>query len=508
MKGVGFWFWGFFAGLVGLALPSPAGAGKADDTLNVAFKSEITTLDYFKVTEREGYVVARLIFDGLVYKDIRTGKFEPALAKSYKVVDDKTIDFELRQGVKFHDGSVLTADDVVYTLNLVSSKEYNARFQLSVRWIDKAEKLGPYQVRLRTKYPYPLALEMLSVLVPIYPQKYYEKAGPAGMGTKPVGTGPYRLVELTPGTRFALKRFDGHYPESPKGRPAIENVVVRVLPEANTQYAEIINGKLDWIWRVPPDAAKNLSRQPRVTIQSTEIMRFAFIGLNPHFNGGKTPLADVRVRQAINHAINKKAIVKALVGGASNAIDTACNPLQFGCATDVQTYPYDPAKAKKLLADAGYADGFQIELTVALIPRPQSEAILSQLAAVGIRATLNEQQYAPAMSAWRADKTPMLLGSWGSYGVGDAGFSTNIWFSGTSDDRMKDAVVTEAVKAAEGSLDPEFRKRKYAAALKVIAEKAYWAPLWTYNVNTAQSKDLDFTFSPDEFAEFYKAKWK
>jgi len=493
---------------LGLALCGNVHAGKADDTLNVAFTSEITTLDYFKVTEREGYEIARLIFDGLIYKDNKTGVFEPLLAKSYKIVDDKTIDFELRQGVKFHDGETMTADDVVYTLNMASKKEYGARFQLSVQWIDRAEKLGDYSVRVHSKYPYPLALEMLSVLVPIYPQKYYEKVGPSGMGSHPVGTGPYQLVSMEPGKRYVLKRFPGYFTGGPKGPASIENIIVRVLPEANTQYAELLNGKLDWIWRIPTDAARNLERQARVDVQSTEIMRFAFIDLNPKFADGKTPLADVRVRRALNHAIDKRAIVKSLVGGASNAIDGACNPMQFGCTKDIARYPYDPGQAKKLLAEAGYKDGLDLELTAALIPRAQTEAIAAQLKAVGVRATLNEQQYAPAMTAWRTDKIPLLLGSWGSYGVGDSGFSTGIWFAGSDDDRVKDPAVVAALKMADSTLDQELRKKKFAEAQKIIAEQAYLVPLWTYNVYTAQSKDLDFSFSPDEFAEFYRAKWK
>jgi peptide/nickel transport system substrate-binding protein len=496
------------AALIAACVASPTMAGKSDDTLNVAFKSEITTLDYYKITEREGYTIGRLIFDGLVYKDNATGRFEPLLAESYKIVNDTTIDFELRQGVRFHDGSTMTADDVVYTLNMVSKKEFGARFQLSVQWIDRAEKLGEYSVRLHSKYPYPMAMEMLSVLVPIYPKKYYERVGAAGMATKPVGAGPYRLVSLEPGTRFVLKRFDDYYADSPKGRPAIENIVVRVLPEVNTQYAELMNGKLDWIWRVPPDTIRSLARNPRIQVQSTGIMRFAFMALNPHFGDDKSPLADVRVRRALNYAIDKQAIVKSLVGGASVPIDAACNPMQFGCAKDISRYPYNPERARKLLAAAGYKDGFSLEITGALIPRAQYEALLAQLGAVGVRATVNEQQYAPAMTAWRADKSPVLLGSWGSYGVGDCGFSTDIWFSGTSDDRWKDARVQGALKAASSSLDQGLRKRKFAEAQEIIADQAYWVPLWTYNVNTAQNKDLDFALSPDEFAEFYRAKWK
>lgn len=483
-------------------------AGKADDTLNAAFSLEITTLDNYKESGREGLLLARLIYDSLLFKDMTTGEFKPALAKSFTVVDNKTIDFDLRENVKFHDGTKMTADDVVYTLNLVSSKDYNARYQIAVGWIEKVEKLGDYKVRLRMKNPYPLALEMLAGNLPIYPKAYYEKIGPEGMGVKPVGTGPYKLVELTPGTRFVFERFEEYYNDSPKGPPPIRRVVVRVLPEANTQYAELINGQLDWIWRVPPDDARNLARQKNIEIQSTQIMRYAYIGINPGFGDGKSPFADVRVRRAINHAINRPGIVKALVGGASTVIHSACNPLQFGCTTDVAKYDYSEKTAKALLAEAGYPDGFATELLVASVPRVHAEAIAANLAKVGIRANLNEQQYAAALSAWREGKSPLFLVNWGSYGIGDVGMSTSQFFSGTGDDLIRDPELISLLKEADTSLDRKLRQDNYAKALRKIADQAYMVPLWTYSVNTAQNKDLDFTLDADEFAQFFRAKWK
>jgi peptide/nickel transport system substrate-binding protein len=489
-------------------LATPAWAGKADDTLNAAFTGEVTTLDNYKESGREGLVVARLIYDGLLSKDFATGSFKPELAESYKFVDDKTIDFKLRQGVKFHNGQTLTADDVVYTLNLVSSKEYNARYQIAVEWIEKAEKLSEYEVRLRMKYSNPLALEMLAGNLPIYPKAYYEQVGSQGMGVKPVGTGPYKVIEATPGTRFVLQRNEDYFEGSPKGKAQIKNLIVRILPEANTQYAELINGGLDWIWRVPPDDAKNLSRRPNVDIRSAEIMRFAYLALNPKVDGGKTPLADVRVRQAINYAINRPGIVKALIGGASKVVYTACNPIQFGCDTDVPKYDYNQAKAKELLKEAGYPDGFKIDMVLASMPRIQAEAITANLSKVGIQVTLNEQQYAPAISLWRDGRAPLFMVNWGSYGVGDVGLSVGQFFSGTGDDLYKDPEIVPMLKQANSSVDASLRKENYAKALKRIAEQAYWVPLWTYSVTTAQNKDLELSLNPDEFVDFYKAHWK
>jgi len=491
-----------------VAVAAPVWAGKGDDTLNVAFSQEITSLDNYQEPSREGLILARLIYDSLLSRDMKTGEFKPELAKSYRYVDDKTLEFELRQGVKFHDGSTMTADDVVYTLNLVSSKEYNARYQIAVSWIDKAEKVDDYKVRLTMKKPYPLALEMLAGNLPIYPKAYYEKAGPGGMGAKPVGSGPYKLVELTPGSRFVFERFDGYYADSPKGRAKIKRVVVRIQPEANTQYAELSNGQLDWIWRVPPDAARNLARRPNLEVKSTEILRFAYVTFFPGFNDGKSPVADVRVRRALNHAIDRQAIIKAFVGGASKAINTACNPLQFGCSTDVTAYSFDPAKAKQLLAGAGYPNGFSIDLLSAGNPSAQVEAIVANFAKIGVKANIVDQQFASALGNWRDGKYAMFMINWGSYGIADSSMSTSPFFTGTPDDRVKDPELMKLLKEADSSVDPELRKQNFAAALRKIADQAYWLPLWTFSITTAQNKELDFSLDADEFARFYTAHWK
>lgn len=484
-------------------------AGKADDTLNAAFEEEVSTLDGYKEISRSGLILARMLYDNLLMKDIKTGEFRPALAESFKIVDDKTIDFVIRKGVKFHDGKELTADDVEYTLNQVTKKEYNTRYQITVNWIDVVEKTGPYSVRIRMKSVYPLALEMLAGPLPIYPKHHLEVVGSAGMSAKPIGTGPYRLVEMTTGTRFVLERFDQHYADSPKGRPAIKRLVVKVLPEANVQYAELMNGQLDWIWRVPQDASKRLSSRSNLTVKSAPILRFAFMGMNPNYNGGKTPVADVRVRQAINHAVNKDSIIKALVGGASESIAAACHPIAFACSQDVTKYTYDPNKAKALLAEAGYPNGFPLELLTATnFPRAQVEAIAANLTAVGIETSINEQQSAVMRTNYLDGKAPTYLSSWGAYGIADAGLGTSPFFGGTGDDVVKDPQVVAELKAADSTLDREVRKKHYEAAQKRVANQAYWLPLWAFSVNTAQSSNLSLDVDPDEFVPFYKAAWK
>jgi len=490
----------FVSGVLGHA----AHAGKADNTLNIAFDAAPATLDAYKESDRPGLALARMLFTGLLQKNHDTGEFGPGLATSYRFIDDTTIELVLREGVKFHDGTALTMDDVLYTLNLVSSESYQARFQNQVTWIAKAEQVAANTLRINMKFPYPLALEMLSENLPIYPRKFYE-ASQSDMGVKPTGTGPYRLAESQPGSRYVFERFDGYF----GSLPAIEKLVVRILPDANTQYAELLSGGLDWIWRVPPDAAKRLAQSRALQVKSSSIMRISYISLNPGYDGGKSPLASRAVRQAINHAIDRESIRRALVGGASRLTNAACNPAQFGCAaSQVRGYDYDPARAKQLLAEAGYGNGFDVELVVATPPRAILEAVAANLGEVGIRVRLIEQQFGTAMTNWRDGKIAMLSSNWGSYGIADAALSTSNFFRGGPDDQARHPAVIKHLDVADTSVDRDLRLEHYAAAQKIIAEEAYWVPLWNHSLNAAQSKDLNFSVDGDEFPRFYKATWQ
>ena len=493
---------------LGLACATPAIAGKADDTLNVAVAFEPEPLDNYKIAGREGLILARHVFDGLLYKDLDTGDIKPALAKAWRFVNPTTMEFDLREGVTFHNGASFDADDVVYTLNTVVDPAYGARYRLAVDWIKNVEKLDKFKIRINMSKPFAGAVEMLADALSIYPQAYFKEAGSGGMAAKPIGTGPYRLMEMTPGTRYVLERFDAHYADSPKGKPAIKRIVVRTIPEMNTQYAELASGRLDWIWRIPPDQARRMGSMANISIVSAPIMRVAYVGMAV---GGKSKdfaTKDRRVRQAINHAVNRQPILDAFVGGASQVLHAACNPKQFGCITDVTRYAYDPEKAKALLAQAGHGGGLALEMIFAGMPRPVAEAIANDLGKVGIKVTLNEQQYAPAVQKWRAGDLPLFLANWGSYGVGDVVFLGGNFFGGDADDLIDDAEVKGWLQIADTSPDPVVRKDNYAKAFRKIAAEAYWLPLYDFNVNYGMSKDLQFTPHPDEFARWFLARWK
>ncbi|MGH1445533.1 MAG: ABC transporter substrate-binding protein [Cognatishimia sp.] len=489
-----------------LMMGSPVLADKASNTLNVAFAAEPEPLDTYKIAGRQGLILARHIYDGLLYKNLDTGEIVPALAESWEFTGPLTMEFTLRQGVKFHNGADFTADDVVTTLNTVITPEYGTRYSISVDWIESVEKLDDYKVRINMSKPFAGAVEMLADALPMYPHAFFSENGSAGMAATPIGTGPYKLVSQEAGIRYDMELFEGHYEGSPKGGATIDKIVVRTMPEMNTQFAELMSGDLDWIWRIPPDQASRL--EGRVQIVSAPIMRIGYVGFAPEALAGDSPVADKRVRQALIHATNRGAIVDAFAGGASKVLNTPCNPAQFGCEQDVAKYEYSPEKARALLAEAGYADGFELEMVFAAMPRPTAEAVAADLAKVGVTLVLNEQQYSAGIGKWRAKELPAFFSNWGSYGIGDTAFILSNFFGGGADDLVQDADLAKWLGEADTASDRDVRAENYSMAVKKIADEAYWMPMYNFNVNYGLSSELNFTPHPDEFARWWMASWK
>ncbi len=498
--------------LVGVAaavvLASSAWAGKKDDTLRYASNLEVESVDAYFNNVREGVVLARLIWDQLLWRNPKTGKHEPMLAKSFHWASPTELDMELRQGVTFHNGEKFDADDVVFTLNFVSDPANKAVTQSNVTWIRNAEKRGDYAVRIHLKAPFPAALEYLAGPIPIYPNEYYQQVGPKGMGIKPVGTGPYRVVEVQPGKSVRMERNTAYFKDSPQGQPTIGKVEFRTIPDVNTQVAELMTGGVDWIWRVPKDQIENLARVPDLQTLSGEIMRVAFLGMDSTGRTPDVPTSRQPVREAIAHAVNREAIRHNMIGDQARIVNTPCFPQQFGCTDQgVRRFAYDPALAKKLLAEAGYPNGFSIDL-YAYGERPYVEAIIGDLRAVGITANLRFLQVATWRDEVRAGRAHLYYGTWGSFSIMDVSAFTGNYFKFLADDTARDPQVRDWLNAADNSIEPKLRQDNYRKALQRIEEKAYWLPLFTYTVNYAFTKDLEFVSHVDEVPRFVNARWK
>lgn len=504
------------SGLAGLlaviaiaGVPHTAVAGKSNDTLIYASDSEPENVSPYHNNLREGVIIARHVFDNLIYRDPATGKYMPQLATGWTWTDPQTLDLTIRKGVTFHNGDPLTADDVVFTLNYAVSPEAKVITKQNVGWIKSAEKIGEDKVRIHLVGPFPAAIEYLAGPVPIYPANYFKKIGLDGFAKAPIGSGPYKVTAVTLGKGVTMEKNTNYWKDSPLGRPSIGKVVFRVIPDAETRLAELMTGGVDWIWRVPQDQATQLKSAPNVTVLSAETMRVGFLqfdalGQSP----SAAPFKDARVRQAVAYAIDRKSMLDNLVGGRARIMHSACFIDQFGCTNKgVPRYDYNPAKAKELLKQAGYPNGFKTDI-YAYREREYAEAAIGYLRAVGIDARLNYLKYAAMRDAHRAGKTPITFQTWGSFSVADASAFTGVWFKGDADDSSRDAEVSSLLKDADTSVDTDKRLKTYQEALKVIAEKAYLFPLFSYPANYAFTSDLTFTAQPDELPRFYEARWK
>lgn len=486
---------------------SAAFAGKSDDTAYVAFSKEIENVDSYFNSAREGVVLQRSIWDGLIYRDPASNEYKGNLATEWKWIDDLTLELKLREGVTFHNGEAFDADDVVYTVNFVADKANGVKTQRNVNWMKSAEKIDSHTVRIILKAAFPAAIEFLAGPVSIYPNEYYAKVGSKGMGLAPVGTGPYKVTSVDVGKHYVLEKFEGYH-DSPKGQPSIAKIDIRTIPEMNTQMAELFNGTLDFIWQVPADQAGKLDALGKYTVANESTMRIGYLSLDAAGRSGEgNPFTDVRVRQAVAHAIDRPTMVKALLKGKSKVVNSACFPSQFGCEQALTSYEYDPEKAKALLAEAGYPDGFSTEF-YAYRNRDYAEALANFLGKVGIKTNFNMLKYSALREIRMKSGTPITFQTWGSYSINDVSAITSQFFKHGSLDDARDDEVKSWLDIADSSTTPETRLENYSKALKKIADEAYWVPLFSYNTNYVFSKEMAFTPTADELVRFSQMSWK
>ena len=281
------------------------------------------------------------------------------------------------------------------------------------------------------------------------------------------------------------------------------------MPDAATEMAELLGGRADWIWKFSPDQFDSVGRMPNLQAVRAESMRIQFLSMDgAGRTGADNPLTKEKVREAIFHAIDRPTMAKQLMQGGSRAIDAPCFPTQFGCdAAAAVRYPYDPAKAKQLLADAGYPNGFDSELVTSDLPQ-WAGAMQGYLKAVGINVKLSVLQVGAYVQRSLAGQNPFDFASWGSYSVNDVSAILPNFFTFTGNDYTRDPELKKLVEAGSATVDPDQRRKAYSAAIKLITEKAYWMPMFTHSVTYGFSKQLNFKPYPDELPRFFLASWK
>jgi len=491
-----------------LLVTSPAFAQKSADTLRVSWREAIPDIDPYHNPLRNGLVVAHQAWDGLITRDPQTFALRPLLAMAWKFVDDTTIEFELRPGVIFHNGDRFTADDVVYTVAQATGEDPAVAVPSNYSWLAGAEKIDDLHVRLRLKRVFPAALEYLALTLPILPRDYRTRVGPAGFSRFPVGTGPYRVARAQPDL-IALERFDAYFAGSPKGRAAIAHVAIHQGGDADSELDDLLSGRADWIWSYLPDRGAEILRNPALTELRAESMRVGYLSMDAAGRSGTdNPLTKLKVRQAIVAAVDRATIARTLVQGGSRIPDAPCFPTQFGCDAAAAVHAdYDPARARVLLAEAGYPEGFDTELVSYVLPEI-TRAVAANLASVGIRAKVSQPTLAEAIQRAAAGQAPLFMGSWGSYSINDVSAILPYFFSGGDNDYARSPEVQALIEQAGATTDVDRRRAAYGRAIRLITEQALWLPLHTYVTPYAMTRQLSFKPTADELPRFYLASWR
>jgi peptide/nickel transport system substrate-binding protein len=322
------------------------------DTLTVAVASDMTSMDPHVGKEIAAVVVTNNIFATLVSLTPE-GEVAPYIAESWTQVDEKTFDFTIRKDIKWHDGSVLTPDDVVFSLNRAINSPYVSYI---VNYIEKVEKVGEL-VRVTLKAPYVGALINLAIpFAAIVPQKVVED-DPDGFVMNPIGCGPYKFVEWQQGNYVKITRFDDYF----LGPAKTKDIIFRIIPEATQRTIALENGEVDLVYDLPVNDLARVEDDPNLQLFSNPSLTTWYVSMNVE----DPILSNKKVRQAIRYAVDTQAIIDSVLYGAGAPANSIVPPAARGYVKDAPYYKQDIEKAKQLLAEAGYPNGIKLKLAVA-----------------------------------------------------------------------------------------------------------------------------------------------
>jgi peptide/nickel transport system substrate-binding protein len=334
------------------------------------------TLDPHKEFAEKNHTLLQQIYEGLVRLDVR-GRVEPALAVSWERLGPLRVRFHLRRGVRFHDGEPFDAEAVRFSIARYLDPKTGFPARGFIDSISHAEVVDPTTVDIVTKYPDGLLLNRLAGFVLIVPPGLLKKEGEDALETRPVGTGPFRFVRWDRGNRIVLERNPAYWM---RGYPKVDRLVFRFLP-ADRQFQALKSGEIDIDTEFPGTMTTAAMRTGVLKIIKTP----TFYTVTASLNTDRPPLSDLRVRQALNYAIDKQDLIRYDLLGNGRVLATVTMPGEQGHDADLKPYPYDLAKAHKMLAEAGKTDGFALEVLVKAQGERAARILAAELARVGVR---------------------------------------------------------------------------------------------------------------------------
>lgn len=469
---------------------APASGPREGGTVIVGLQAEPTTLDAPQLSDYNTARAAMGMYDSLTrFKDEST-EIEPGLAESWEISDDGLVyTLHLRQGVKFHDGADFNAEAVKFNIERQIVPDHPAAesgefpyAEFTWGMLDKVEVVDDTTVKLTLKERFAPFLNHLAMhpAAMVSPEAINQHG--KDISNHPVGTGPFKFVSWTPGVEVVLEKNPDYW----RGAPHVDRVIYRPIIEDQSRLTELESGGVNFIVNIPPDDLARLKEDARFTTVEQPGMHAWWVA----FNQSRPPFNDSKVRQAVNYAVNKKAIVDNLLKGTGTLAINPLPPVVWSYTDQIQTYDYNPEKAKQLLTEAGYPDGFTCNFWVPESgsgmqqPVAMGTAIQADLKAVGIDCQIEQFEWGTYLDKVIVppDKAEydMFEMSW----IGDNGDPDNHLYILLSGDQWppngynmgfyKNDKVDALLREARTTLDKAKRTELYQEAQKLIAEDPPW----------------------------------
>ncbi|PID56729.1 ABC transporter substrate-binding protein [candidate division KSB3 bacterium] len=491
----------------------PAAALAQENTLTLALESDPTNIDPRFGTDVNSARVYQLVSNALIRKDPHSN-LVPDLAERWENPDDKTYVFYLRKGVKFHDGSEFTAEDVKYTFESMLDPESNSPKAYAFKNIKSIQISDPYTITFRlNEVSAPFLLEMV---IPIVPKKAAEQELNEKFTETLIGTGPFKLVSWTHDQQLVFKANRDYY----SGPPKIDTLVLKIIPDDTVRFLELKQGNVDLVQNaIPPDMIALARNTKGLKVLQKESVVIYYLGMNLH----DPILRHVKVRQALAHAIDRQSIVDYLMKGQASLATGLLSPANWAYEKNVTQYDYDVEAAKRLLDEAGYPDPdgdgpeprFKLAYKTSTAPLRIriGEVLQDQLKRVGIEITeIQTFEWAKFYADIKSGDFQLFSLRW--VGITEPDIFYSIFHSkmvppdGRNRGRYANTRIDELVEKGRRTLDLGERKKIYSNVQKILAEELPYVYLWyPHNIVVMNERVHGFTVYPDGDFASIKDVW-
>jgi len=492
-----------------LILFGPAGAGAQGrgKEIVVGLGAEPRTMLAVTIVDWTTNNMLEHIYDRLLDRDAKTFKPKPMLAESWRIVNDTTWEFKLRKGVKFHNGEPFTAQSVKATIDYALDPATKSHFAGAAYWglVKEVQIVDDFTVRFVTKQPWPnLVDSAASTNSLIMPAKALKELGPQKLAEKPIGTGPFRFVEWKRDERLVLERNPDYW----QGPADVSRVTFRFIPEFSARLAALLSGEIDIMKDVPPHAVEAIEKSGRAALRSTVSSRINYLAL---VNLKPGPMQDLRVRRAMNHAVDVDELIKQVLRGRASRMCGPLAPANVDYAP-VECYKYDPPRAQALFKEAG-VDPSQLQLTLDTpsgrypLDKDVSLAIAAQLQRLGIKVNVVVNEWGTHLDKIKNRNTgDMFFLGWGPALYGQNTIQPLFLADQTYSSYGNNKTIDEKIARAQTLLEPKARAAAYAELQRLIRDEAPWVFLWQQHDLYGVASQVEWTPRADEKVWMYDAK--